>query len=143
MSQLKHAKKPGNFNAFALHTSAVAQSIDGEIEDMIGVAVRQMDFEDVQAPIDGIDQADVLGEFVQQGNAAESTAIDAVVEFEAKVAATAKDGPGAIRQFGLVEAAPQQSLACVEFVAESAMALAVGGLAGATALPLVLRCLLL
>jgi hypothetical protein len=59
---------------------------------------------------------------VKQGNAAEGGAIDAVVEFEVEVTATAKDGLGAVGEFGFVEASVDDSLACVEFLTQKAMA---------------------
>ena len=67
--------------------------------------------------IDGFDQADVLGQFVEQGNATKGGTIDAVIEFEVEITAAAKDGLGAIRKFGFVEASLDDALACSEFVA--------------------------
>jgi hypothetical protein len=76
----------------------------------------------VQLSIDRFDQSDVLGQFVQQGNSAEGGAIDAVVEFEVEVTAAAKDGLGAVGEFGFVEASVDDSLVCVEFLTQKAMA---------------------
>jgi len=90
----------------------------------------------VQLSIDGFDQSDVLGEFVKQGNAAEGGAIDAVVEFEVEVTATAQDGPGTIGELGFVEASLDNSLACPEFLTQKAMTFARGVFALAAVLPL-------
>ena len=103
---------------------------------MIGIGIRQVQLKEVQLSIDGFDQSDVLGKFVKQGNAAEGGAIDAVVEFEVEVAAAAQNGLGAIGEFGFVEASLDDSLACLEFLAQKAMASASGVIALATVLPL-------
>jgi hypothetical protein len=100
-----------------LETRAVTESVDGEVEDMVGIGVRQVQFEHMQALIDGVDEANVLGEFVEQGNATKGETIDAVVEFEVEITAAAKDGLGAIGKFGFVKASLDDSLACSEFVA--------------------------
>ena len=65
-----------------------------------------------------------MGEFVEQGNAAEGCAINALVEFELKVSTTAKDGFGEVGKFGFVETPPDASFAGVEFLAKEAVALA-------------------
>jgi hypothetical protein len=77
-----------------------------------------------------------LGQFVEQGNAAEGGAIDAIIEIEVEVTAAAKDGLGAIGEFGFVEASLDASLACLEIVAQKAMASARGDFALAAVLPL-------
>src|ERR1035441_7692146 len=118
-----------------LETRAVAQSVHGEIENVIGVGIRQVQFEDVQLSIDGFDQADVLGQFVQQGNSAKGGAIDAVVELEVEVTAAAKDGLGAVGEFGFVEPSADDSLVCVEFPTQKAMASASGVCALEAVLP--------
>jgi hypothetical protein len=90
----------------------------------------------VQLSIDGFDQSDVLDKFVKQGNAAEGGAIDAVVEFEVEVTATAQDGLGTIGELGFVEASLDDSLACLEFLTQKAMTSASGVFALAAVLPL-------
>jgi aminoglycoside phosphotransferase family enzyme len=80
----------------------------------------------VQLSIDRFDQAEVLSQFVQQGNSTEGGAIDAVVELEVKVTAAAKDGLGTIGEFGFVEASLDESLPCLEFLTQKAMASARG-----------------
>jgi hypothetical protein len=101
-----------------LETRAVAQSVHGEVDDVIGVGIGQVQFEDVQLSIDGFNQSDVLGKFVEQRNSAEGGAIDAVVEFEMEVTAAAKNGLGAIGKFGFVETSVDDSLACLEFLTQ-------------------------
>jgi hypothetical protein len=90
----------------------------------------------VQLSIDGFDQSDVLGKFVKQGNAAEGGAINTVIEFEVEVTATAQDGLGTIGEFGFVEASLDDSLTCLEFLPQKAMASARGVCALAAVLPL-------
>ena len=51
--------------------------------------------------IDSIDQADILGQFVKQGDAAKGGAIDAIVELKVEVAAAAKDWFGEVRELGV------------------------------------------
>ena len=72
----------------------------------------------MQLSIDRFDQANVLSQFVQQGNSAEGGAIDAVVELEVEVTAAAKDGLGAVGKFGFVEASVDASLVRVEFLTQ-------------------------
>ena len=119
-----------------LEARAITEGVDGEVKDVVGIGVRQVQFEQMQALINGVAEADVLGEFMEQGDAAEGGAIDALIEFEMKVAAAAKDGLGAIGEFGFVEASPDGAFARVEFLAEDAVAFARGVLAVAAVLPL-------
>lgn len=72
---------------------------------------------------------------MQQGNSAEGGAIDAVVELEVKVTAAAKDRLGAIGEFGFIEASVDDSLMCVEFLTQKAMASARDVLALEAVLP--------
>jgi hypothetical protein len=118
-----------------LEARAVAQSVHGKIDDVIGVGIGQVQFEDVQLSIDGFNQSDVLGKLVEQGNSAEGGAINAIVEFEVEFAAAAQDGLGAIGEFGFVEASLDDSLVCVEFLTQKAMASASDIFALAAVLP--------
>ena len=63
---------------------------------------------------------------MEQRNATKGGAIDAVVKFEVEITAAAKDGLGAIGEFGFVEASLDDSLACLEFLTQKAMASARG-----------------
>jgi hypothetical protein len=125
-----------------LETRTIAQSVDGEVEDVIGIGIRRVQFKDMQLSVDGVEESDVLGKFEEQGNAAEGGTIDAIVEFEVEVATTTKDGLGEVREFGFVEAALDGAFACVEFLAEDAVAFARGVFAMAAVLPLASRRLL-
>jgi hypothetical protein len=93
----------------------------------------------MQASIDGVNQADVEGEFVEQGDTAESGAIAAFVKFEVNVSTAAKNRPGEIGKFAFIEASLDNSVACVKFLAKAAMALACGGVALTAALALASR----
>ena len=88
-----------------LHVFAMAQGIEGEVKDVIGFVIRQMDFEDVESFVNGVNEADVLGEFVQQRNAAETDAGGARREVVAEPGIAPEDGLGAIGEFGFVESA--------------------------------------
>ena len=59
---------------------------------------------------------------MEQGNSAEGGTIDAVVELEVEVTTAAKDGLGALGKFSFVEASVDNSLACLEFLTQKAMA---------------------
>ena len=90
----------------------------------------------MQLSIDGFDQSDVLGQFVEQGNSAKGGAIDTVVELEVEVTAAPKDGLGAIGEFGFVEPSVDDSLVCLEFLTQKAMAFASDVFALEAVLPL-------
>jgi hypothetical protein len=100
-----------------LETSAVAQGVDGEVENVIGIVIGELNLEHMQASIDGVNEADVEGEFVEQRDTAESGAIDAFVKFEVNVSTAAKNRLGEIGKFAFVEASLDNSVACVEFLA--------------------------
>ncbi len=61
-----------------LQTGAVAQGVVGQVEDMIGLVVGQMDFEQVQVVVDGVDEADASGQQVDGADAAVGQAAGAV-----------------------------------------------------------------
>ena len=93
-----------------LQTIAVTQGVEGEVEHMIGFGIGQMNLENVQTRIDGVEQADVAGELVKEGDAAEAEAMDAVGDFIVEVAA-GQDRPRLLGKLGLVEAALDFALA--------------------------------
>ena len=45
-----------------LQAGAVAQGVVGEVEDVVGLVIGQMDLEQVQAVVDGVDQAELAGQ---------------------------------------------------------------------------------
>ena len=53
-----------------LQAGAVAQGVVGEVEHVIGFVVGQVDLEQVQALVDGVDQADAPGEQMDGADAA-------------------------------------------------------------------------
>ena len=77
---------------------------------MIGFGIRQANLEDGQAGIDGVDQADVAGELMEEGDAAVAEALDPVGDFVAEVAA-GEDRTGLLGKFGFVEPALDFALA--------------------------------
>lgn len=119
-----------------LEARAVAEGVVGEVEDVIGIGIGQVQFEQLQASVDSVDQADVLGKFVKQRDAAESGAIDALVEFKVEVATATKDGLGGVGELGFVEASLHDLFSCVEFLAKDAVAFASGDFALEAFLPL-------
>jgi hypothetical protein len=48
---------PAKFDV--LQTGAVAQGVVGEVEDVVGFVVGQVDLEDVQPAVDGVDEAEL------------------------------------------------------------------------------------
>jgi hypothetical protein len=110
-----------------LHAGAVAQGIEGEVQDVIGLEIRKMDFEDVEPLVDGVDESNVLSEFVQEGDAAASDAGGAFREGVAETGAAAKDGLGTVGEFGFVESALDFTLACGELAVTLALVSAAFG----------------
>ena len=97
-----------------MQTIAATQGIEGEIEDVIGFVIREMDEEKVQVFVDGGDETNFLGEFVKEWNAPEAESPCTITEIETDVAAT-KDGFGAIGEFRFIEPALDLALAGGEF----------------------------
>src|SRR5262249_28073998 len=52
-----------------LQTGALTEGVVGDIEDMIGLVIGQVDLEQVQAPVEGVDQAELAGQGVGGGGA--------------------------------------------------------------------------
>ena len=70
-----------------LQAIAVAQGVEGEVEDMIGFVIGQTDLENAEALVDGVDEADVAGQLVEERDAAIAQAVDAFGDFIAEIAA--------------------------------------------------------
>ena len=49
-----------------LQTIAATEGIEGDVEDMIGVGIGQMDLENAKARVDGLDQTEVTGQLVEE-----------------------------------------------------------------------------
>lgn len=99
-----------------LQAVAVTQGVEGDVEDVIGLGIRQADLEDGEARVDGLDQADIMGESMEEGDAAVAEAVDTVGYLVAEVAA-GQDGSRLARELGLVESALDSALAGVELLA--------------------------
>ena len=99
-----------------LQTGAVAQGVVGEVEHVIGFVIRQMDLEQVQAAVDGVDQAELPGQEVDGADAAVGDAAAAVADFVVDVAG-GEHGSGAVAEVGLVEASLDPALAAGQFLA--------------------------
>ena len=88
---------------------------------MIGFVIGKMDFEKVEFGVDGVDQADIFGELVEEGNAAEAQTAGACRNIVTKSTRAAQDGPGAIGEFSFVDAALDGALACSESAVATAL----------------------
>jgi hypothetical protein len=95
-----------------LQTSAIAEGVVGEVEDVVGFMVRQMDLQEVEFAINGRDKAELSSQGMESANAAVANAPDAgrslvmdVAGGEARLAAAA--------EVGFVEAALDSPLAVV------------------------------
>ncbi len=97
-----------------LQTGALAQGVGGEVEDVVRLVKRQMDLEQVQALVDGVDQADLPGQGVDGADAAVGDAAAAVGDLVMDVGRR-ELRPVAIPELGLVQAAVDAALAVGEF----------------------------
>ncbi len=77
---------------------------------MIGLVVRQMNLEERQPIVDGVDEADLTRQQVDGTDAAVGQAADAVGQFIADVTG-GEDRLGTITELGLVESAVDLTLA--------------------------------
>lgn len=83
---------------------------------MVGFGIGQADLENAEAAINALDEADVVRESVEEGDAAVAEAVDPVGDLVAEVA-TGEDGSRLGRELGLVEPALAVALAGVELLA--------------------------
>src|SRR5262249_37242987 len=90
--------------------AAAAQRIVGEIEDMVGLVIRQMDLERVQPAVDDVRQAEALHEEMDGADATATEPVAACAEFVVDVAC-GKLRVLAVWQLTFVEAALDASLA--------------------------------
>ena len=98
-----------------LHAVTTAQSVEGKVEDVIGLVIRQTDFENRQALIDGFDQTDVLRELMKESDTAMAKAMDAFGDFIAEVATT-QHRTNPLGKLGLVQTAFDFPLAGVQLL---------------------------
>jgi hypothetical protein len=96
-----------------LQASTVAQGVVGEVEDVVGFVVGQVDLEDMEVSIKPVDEAQLTGEQVKGADAAVADAVAAVTDLEVNVAG-GEHGFGATTEIGLVQAALDLALAVVE-----------------------------
>jgi len=68
-----------------LQTSAVTECVVGEIENVIGLVKGQVDLEQVKELVDGVDEADLSGQGVENADAAVNEAAAAVGEVVVKM----------------------------------------------------------
>ena len=99
-----------------LQTSAIAQRVIGEVENMIGFVVGHMKDEQVQVLVDRIDEADALGEQVKSADAAMTDAMNAVSDFVVDVGGGEHGSLGVAESF-FVESAFNSALAFGQLLA--------------------------
>ena len=99
-----------------LQAGAVAQGVVGEVEDVVGLVVGQVDLEQVQAVVDGVDEAELAGQGVDGADAAVADAAGAVGDLVVDVAG-GEHRLAAAAQVGLVEAALDAALAVGQLLA--------------------------
>src|ERR1044071_267183 len=82
-----------------LQTSAIAQRVEGDVENVIGFIIGQMNLEEMESAIDGVDEADAACQEVKGADAAMADGVGALGDFVVDVAGgedrpLAADGPG-------------------------------------------------
>ena len=68
-----------------LESRAVAQRVVSQVQHVIGLMVRTMDLQQMQVTVDGIDEADLAGQLMDQSNASNADGTHLVGEFHADV----------------------------------------------------------
>ena len=94
---------------------AVTKGVVGEIEDMIGFVIEHVNLEEMEFAIDGIDEAETLGEEMKGADAAMADAVNAVGDFVVDVAGR-EDGSMAAVGFGFIEPALDTTLVSVQAI---------------------------
>jgi len=98
-----------------LQAIAVAKRVVSEIENMIGFVVWQVNLEQMEFAIDGIDEAEALGEEMKSADATVADAVHAVGDFVVDVAG-GEDGPMAANGFAFIEPALHTALVSVQAI---------------------------
>jgi hypothetical protein len=80
---------------------------------MIGLVVGHVDFEQVQVLVDGIDEADALGQQVKRADAAVADAMNAVGDFIVNVG-RGEGGPVGVAEPFLIESSFDSALAVLQ-----------------------------
>ena len=96
-----------------LEAIAVAKSVVGEIEDMIGFMVKHVNLEEMEFAIDGVDEADALGEEMKGADAAVADAVNTLGDFVVDVAG-GEDWAIRAAGFGFIEPTLDTALVSVE-----------------------------
>ena len=93
-----------------LQTIAVAQGVGGEVEHMVGFGVRETNLENGKAFVDGVDEAYVACQFVEERDTAIAQTVDTSRDLIAEIAA-GQDRAGLFGKLGFVKAALDFALA--------------------------------
>ena len=93
-----------------LQTRAVAQGVVGEGQDVVGLVVREVEFEEVQAVVNGVDETDPAHQGVEGADAAAADRAGAVGDLVVDVGG-GEHGPSAAVHVGPVETALDAALA--------------------------------
>jgi hypothetical protein len=99
-----------------LQAGAVAQGVIGEGEDVVGLVVGEVEREQVEAAVDGVDEADLVCQGVQGSNAAAAEAAGAVGDLVVDVPGS-EHRTLAVEDVGFAEAAGDAALAVGQLLA--------------------------
>jgi len=98
-----------------IEMAALAQGVVSDIEDVVGLMIGQMDLEQMEAIIDGIDQSELQDEGMHGADAAVNDAVGSAGDLVVNVA-SGKNWLVALGEYGLVEASFNTALAGGEFL---------------------------
>jgi hypothetical protein len=93
-----------------LQTIAVAQGVGGEVEHMVGFGIRETNLENGKVFVDGVNEAYVACQLVEERDAAIAQAVNAFGDLIAEIA-TGQDGARLFGKLGFVQAALDFALA--------------------------------
>jgi len=93
-----------------LQTIAVAQGVGGEVEHMVGFGVRETNLENGKVSVDGVYEAYVACQFVEERDTAIAQTVDTSRDLIAEIAA-GQDRAGLFGKLGFVKAALDFALA--------------------------------
>jgi hypothetical protein len=99
-----------------LEAGAFAEGVEGEVEDVVGLVVREMDLEEVKARVDGVDKSKAAGEEVEGADAAVGESASAAGDIVEDVGG-GEDGLVEVLESSFVEAVEDSLLASLEFPA--------------------------
>jgi hypothetical protein len=96
-----------------LQAGPVAQGVVGDVEDMVGFVVRQVDLEEFEFVVEGVDEAELSDEGVHGADATVGDTTDASGSLVVDVGG-GEHGSGAAAEVGLVKALLDAALAVVK-----------------------------